>query len=155
MLQFSVELNAIDIFTSWPQKRKKMTQLNSASFPKTQQTFVYSKVAKTWQIGFETWQWLTFSVGIVKAWDSPLMTDEWWWIWWTCFAISVADPDPPEPDPEPEGSETLGRIRIRSGSQINILDPDSNPDSNLESNPDSNPDPKPDPKQICKKEPYF
>jgi hypothetical protein len=34
-------------------------------------------------------------------------------------------------------------IRIRSGSEINILDPDSNPD------------PKPDPKQICLKESYF
>jgi len=57
---------------------------------------------------------------------------------------SVVDP---EPDPDPEGSETFGRIRIRSGSEIIILDPDSNTDLN----PDSNPDPK----QICKKEPYF
>ena len=46
------------------------------------------------------------------------------------------------------------RIRIRkdpkllagSGSEINILDPDSD----LDSNPDSNPDLKPDPKQIFK-----
>ncbi len=45
---------------------------------------------------------------------------------------SVADPDPLE-------SETFGRIRIRSGSEINILDPDSNPD------------PKLDPKQISVK----
>ena len=47
--------------------------------------------------------------------------------------FSVADP---EPEPDPEGSETFGRIRIRSGTEINVLDPDSNPDSN--------PDPKPD-----------
>ncbi len=57
---------------------------------------------------------------------------------------SVADPDP---EPEPYRSETFGRIRIRSGSEINISDPDSNPDSN--------PDPKPDPKQSNKKESYF
>jgi hypothetical protein len=41
-------------------------------------------------------------------------------------------------DPDPEGSETFGRIRIRSGTEINVLDPDSNPDPK----PDSNPDPK-------------
>jgi hypothetical protein len=46
--------------------------------------------------------------------------------------ISVADP---------EGSETFGRIR--SGTEINV------------SNPDSDPDPKLDPKKICKKEQYF
>jgi hypothetical protein len=54
-------------------------------------------------------------------------------------------------------SQAVLRIRIRnrnqirkdpkllagSGSEINVLDPDSNPDSN------------PDPKQICKKESYF
>jgi hypothetical protein len=40
---------------------------------------------------------------------------------------SVADPDP-EPEPDPEGSETFGRIRIRSGTEINVLEPDSNPD---------------------------
>ena len=39
------------------------------------------------------------------------------------------------------------KLLAGSGSEINILDPDSNPDSN--------PDPKPDPKQICKKESYF
>ncbi len=55
---------------------------------------------------------------------------------------SVAEPDP---EPDPKGSETFGRIR--SGSEINIFDPDLNPDSN--------PDPKPDPKQISKKESYF
>jgi hypothetical protein len=42
-------------------------------------------------------------------------------------------------DPDPEGSETFGRIRIRSGTEINVSDPDS----------------KLDPKKICKKEPYF
>jgi hypothetical protein len=47
--------------------------------------------------------------------------------------FSVADPDP-------EGSETFGRIR--SGTDINVLDPDSNPDSNPDPKPDSNPDPK-------------
>jgi hypothetical protein len=41
------------------------------------------------------------------------------------------------------GSETFGRIRIRSRTEINILDPDSNPA------------PKPDPKKIRKKEPYI
>ncbi len=41
-------------------------------------------------------------------------------------------------DPEPDGSETFGRIRIRSGTEINVLDPDSNPDPK----PDSNPEPK-------------
>jgi hypothetical protein len=50
---------------------------------------------------------------------------------------SVADPDP-EPEPDTEGSETFGRIRIRSGTDINVLDPDSNPDPK----PDLNPDPK-------------
>jgi hypothetical protein len=39
--------------------------------------------------------------------------------------FSVADPDP---EPDPEGPETFGRIRIRSGTEINVLDPDSNPD---------------------------
>jgi hypothetical protein len=53
----------------------------------------------------------------------------------TVFA-SVADPDP-------EGSDTFGRIRIRSGTEINVLDPDSNPDTKL------------DTKKIYKKEPYF
>jgi hypothetical protein len=38
---------------------------------------------------------------------------------------SVADPDP---EPDPEGSETFGRIRIRSGTEINISDPVSDPD---------------------------
>jgi hypothetical protein len=47
-----------------------------------------------------------------------------------------------EPDPEPEGSETFGRIRIRSGTDINVLDPDSNPDSNPDPKPDLNPEPK-------------
>jgi hypothetical protein len=46
---------------------------------------------------------------------------------------SVADPDP---EPDPEGSETFGRIR--SGTDINVSDPDSNPDPK----PNSNPDPK-------------
>jgi hypothetical protein len=45
-------------------------------------------------------------------------------------STSVADPDP-------EGSETFGRIRIRSGTEINVSDPDSNPDWN----PDSKLDP--------------
>ncbi len=31
-------------------------------------------------------------------------------------------------DPDPEGSETFGRIRIRSGNEINISDPVSDPD---------------------------
>jgi hypothetical protein len=44
---------------------------------------------------------------------------------------------------DPEGSEIFGRIRIRSGTEINVSDADSNPD------------PKLDPKKICKKEPYF
>jgi hypothetical protein len=39
-----------------------------------------------------------------------------------------------EPEPDPEGSETFGRIRIRSGTDINVLDPDSNPDPNLDPN---------------------
>ncbi len=52
-------------------------------------------------------------------------------------------------DPDPWRSETFGRIRIRSGTEINVSDPDS------DSNPDSNPDPKLDPKKICKKKPYF
>jgi hypothetical protein len=47
---------------------------------------------------------------------------------------NVADPDP---EPGPEGSETFGRIRIRSGTDLNISDP------------------KLDPKKIYKKEPYF
>jgi hypothetical protein len=50
--------------------------------------------------------------------------------------------------PDPEGSETFGRIRIRSGTEINVSDPDS------DSNPDSNPEPKLDPKK-SEKEPYF
>jgi hypothetical protein len=50
-----------------------------------------------------------------------------------CVPDSVADPDP-------EGSETFGWFRIRSGTDINVLDPDSNPDPNPK--PDSNPDPK-------------
>jgi hypothetical protein len=29
------------------------------------------------------------------------------------------------PEPDPQGSETFGRIRIRSGTKINISDPDS------------------------------
>ncbi len=62
----------------------------------------------------------------------------------TCLIFSVADP---EPEPDPLESETFGRIRIRSGSEINILDPDSNPDPK--------PDPKLDPKQICQKDSYF
>jgi hypothetical protein len=42
-------------------------------------------------------------------------------------------------DPDPEGSETFGRIRIRSGTEINVSDPDSNPVPKLH------------PKKICKK----
>ncbi len=38
---------------------------------------------------------------------------------------SVADP---EPDPDPWGPETFGRIRIRSGTKINISDQVSDPD---------------------------
>jgi hypothetical protein len=38
---------------------------------------------------------------------------------------SVADPDP---EPDPEGSETFGRIQIRSETEKNLLDPDSIPD---------------------------
>ncbi len=49
---------------------------------------------------------------------------------------------------DPEGPETFARIR--SGTEINVLDPDSDPDSN----PDSNPEPKLDPKK-SEKEPYF
>jgi hypothetical protein len=48
--------------------------------------------------------------------------------------ISVADP-------EPEEAETFGRIR--SGTEINVSDQDSNPDSN--------PEPKLDPKKIGKR----
>ncbi len=62
------------------------------------------------------------------------------------LSASVADPDP-EPERDPEGSETFGRIRIRFGTEINILDPDSDPDSN--------PDPKLDLKKVCKKEHDF
>jgi hypothetical protein len=42
------------------------------------------------------------------------------------------------------GSETFGRIRIRSGTEINVSDPDLNPDTNQ----DLNPKPKLDPKKI-------
>ncbi len=59
---------------------------------------------------------------------------------WAIPVSSVADPDP-EPEPDP-GSETFDRIRIRSGTEINVLDPDSNPDSNPDPKPDSNPEPK-------------
>ncbi len=45
---------------------------------------------------------------------------------------------------DPEGSEIFARIR--SGTEINVLDPDSDPDSN--------PEPKLDPKK-SEKEPYF
>jgi hypothetical protein len=55
--------------------------------------------------------------------------------------ISVADP-------HPEGSKTFGRIR--SGTEINVSDPDLD----LDSNPDSNPEPKLDPKKY-EKEHYF
>ncbi len=63
-------------------------------------------------------------------------------------ASSVADPDL---EPDPDGSETFGLIWIRSGTEINVSDPDSDPYSN----PESNPDPELDPKKICKKEHYF
>jgi hypothetical protein len=43
----------------------------------------------------------------------------------------------------PDGSKTFGRIRIRSGTEKNVSDPDSNRN------------PKLDPKKICKKKPYF
>jgi len=33
-------------------------------------------------------------------------------------------------DPDPEGSETFDRIRIRSGTEINVSDPHLDPDSN-------------------------
>ena len=62
------------------------------------------------------------------------------------LTTTVADPDP-KPDPEPDGTETFGRIRIRSGTEINVSDQDSDPDSN--------PDPKLDPKKICKKGALF
>ncbi len=39
----------------------------------------------------------------------------------------------PDPELDPEGSETVGRIRIRFGTEINVMDP----------------------KKICKKEHYF
>ena len=42
-----------------------------------------------------------------------------------------------------------GRIRIRSGTEIYVLDPDLDPDSNAD------PNPKLYQKKICKKEPYF
>jgi hypothetical protein len=42
-----------------------------------------------------------------------------------------------------DGSKTFGRIRIRSGTEINVSDPDSNRN------------PKLDPKKICKKKPCF
>jgi hypothetical protein len=35
-------------------------------------------------------------------------------------------------DPDPEGSETFGRIRIRSGTEINVSDPDSDPEPKLD-----------------------
>jgi hypothetical protein len=38
---------------------------------------------------------------------------------------SAADPDT---EPDPEGSETFDRIQIRSGTEINVTDPDSNPE---------------------------
>ncbi len=57
--------------------------------------------------------------------------------------ISVADP---------EGSKTFGRIR--SGTEINVSDPDLDPDSNPDLDPDSNPEPKLDPKKY-EKEHYF
>jgi hypothetical protein len=37
----------------------------------------------------------------------------------------------PDPDPDPEGSKTFGRIR--SGTEINVSDPDSNPEPKLDS----------------------
>jgi hypothetical protein len=56
-------------------------------------------------------------------------------------------------EPDPEGSETFGRIR--SGTEINVSDPDSDPDSNsgFESRFESRS--KTGYKKICKKEPYF
>ncbi len=45
-------------------------------------------------------------------------------------------------DPDPEGSGNFGRIRIRSRTEKNVSDPDSNPDSKV------------DLKKIRKKEPY-
>jgi hypothetical protein len=51
-----------------------------------------------------------------------------------------------DPEPDPEGTETFGRIRIQSGTEINVSDPDLDPDSN------------PELKRIRKKsekEPYF
>ncbi len=50
-------------------------------------------------------------------------------------ASSVAAPDlEPDPEPDPDGSETFGLIRIRSGTEINVSDPDSDPDSNPDPN---------------------
>ncbi len=52
-------------------------------------------------------------------------------IWFIKTAVSFNNSLDPgsvaDSDPEPEGSETFGRIRIRSGTEINVLDPDSNP----------------------------
>ncbi len=41
-------------------------------------------------------------------------------------------------DPDPEGSKTFGQIQIRSGTEINVTDPDSIPDPKPDSNPDPN-----------------
>ncbi len=61
---------------------------------------------------------------ILKIWSaSPIQdvnTSAPIYLRWHVISASVADPDP-------EGSETFGRNRIRSGTEINILDPDSNP----------------------------
>jgi hypothetical protein len=35
-------------------------------------------------------------------------------------------------EPDPAGSETFGQIRIRSGTEINVSDPDSNPDPKMD-----------------------
>ncbi len=47
------------------------------------------------------------------------------WLMFLSPMSSVVDPDP---EPDPQGSETFGRNRIRSGTDINILDPVSDPD---------------------------
>jgi hypothetical protein len=59
------------------------------------------------------------------------------------LVVSVADPEP-----DPEGSETFGRIRIQSGTEINFFDPDSNPGFGFKTNCRPDPDQTPDPKLL-------
>jgi hypothetical protein len=55
------------------------------------------------------------------------------------YQSSAADP---ERDLDPKEYENLFESESGSGTEINVLDPDSNPDPN------------PDPKQMCKNEPF-